>query len=221
MKKHKQKNTTNNQNWTVWINFCIPLVASPCVNNGTEGCMQWDPKSSRGHASMGTLGNRTFAQGKNPGDVAARFTGGDAGRSFVINFSCNKSLPGTGYPKFVQEFPALTYNFQWTTQYACPQNTSTPCNQQNTCGTCANVSNNTCEWCLDTFACTNKGDSSCSQWISWAKFCPNCNSYSNSCEECTTSSFGCGYCLDSSMCVSNGTSCNNFVATPNFCNLAA
>jgi len=118
------KKTVANQDWDVWINVCRDLVAQTC-GAGVAGCQQWDPKSTGGHAAMGTLASAAYQHigVANAIGVTVQYTGGGGNRKMEIDFVCDSSV-GTGMPGFTAESPPLHYNFLWKTKHACPVSSS-------------------------------------------------------------------------------------------------
>jgi hypothetical protein len=113
------KNTYPSQGWDIWINICRPLVTQICGPTAA-GCLQWDPKSPGGKASIGTATTLQFVRAVVPGSgVTAEFIQGDLDRKMEIDFKCDPNA-GTGFPAFQNEAPTHHYNFQWTSAYACP-----------------------------------------------------------------------------------------------------
>jgi len=116
------KNTYPSQGWDIWINVCRPLVTQICGPTAA-GCQQWDPKSPGGKAAMGTATTIQFQPAAVPGfegfGLTAEFIQGDLDRKMEIDFICDPNA-GTGSPSFKNEAPTHHYNFQWTSQYACP-----------------------------------------------------------------------------------------------------
>jgi len=116
------KGTFPNQGWDIWINVCRPLVVSTCGPNAA-GCQQWDPKSTGGHATMGSASAVQYQTAAIPGfenfGLTAEYAQGDLDRRMEIDFSCDPNA-GTGSPAFKNEGPTHHYNFVWSSQYACP-----------------------------------------------------------------------------------------------------
>jgi len=104
--------------WTIYINVCGPLVSAPCPPP-SSGCQQY----TGGQISIGSDTARTYnppnVPGKNGYGLTIQFTGGDGGRKMEIDFTCDPTA-GVGAPTWVNENPALHYNFEWKSQYACP-----------------------------------------------------------------------------------------------------
>jgi len=196
--------------WKVWLNFCGPLVSQLC-GSGVSGCMQWDPSTPTGKASIG-MENTVVFSGES-GSITATFTGGKSGRSEVINFFCDPTV-GVGVPFYVNEGPLLTYNFQWNTSFACPL----ACSQDKDCNDCANSG---CKWCLDSNSCIWVEDTSCMNFITNSEYCPEtkCSLFSDSCSDCLEHNDECDWCLDSQSCIQikDAQSCGNVFNDPTYC----
>jgi len=104
--------------WTIYMNVCGPLVQAPCPPP-SSGCQQY----TGGQISIGSDTARTYnppnVPGKNGYGLTIQYTGGDGGRKMEIDFTCDPTA-GIGAPTWVDENPALHYNFEWKSQYACP-----------------------------------------------------------------------------------------------------
>eukprot|EP01116_Phalansterium_solitarium_P001833 TRINITY_DN11653_c0_g1_i1.p1 TRINITY_DN11653_c0_g1~~TRINITY_DN11653_c0_g1_i1.p1 ORF type:complete len:265 (+),score=23.03 TRINITY_DN11653_c0_g1_i1:130-924(+) len=119
---HFQVQTTD-----FWMNVCRPTVTQVCGSSSAT-CQQWDPNSANGHASLGNAGTATFTPPSVPGEngqgFTLQFTGGDKPpgqnnpRTMEIDFICD-SAAGVGAPSYAGEQPALHYNFQWRSAFAC------------------------------------------------------------------------------------------------------
>jgi len=203
------KDTFPFQSWDVWINLCRSLITTVCTS-GSGVCQQWQSSVPTGHASMGVADTLQFTEGV--GFIRALMTQGDNDRTTEIDFACDPSQ-GTGKPVFVSENPVRFYTFKWSSQYACP---SASCGGGYDCNSC--VSNGTCQWCLDTQQCQQKGTPTCTSYINNPIYCPAGCSQFNDCNGCTAS--GCSWCLDSRKCLNTrDPKCQDKVSKPIYCNL--
>eukprot|EP01116_Phalansterium_solitarium_P011322 TRINITY_DN26963_c0_g1_i1.p2 TRINITY_DN26963_c0_g1~~TRINITY_DN26963_c0_g1_i1.p2 ORF type:complete len:165 (-),score=15.30 TRINITY_DN26963_c0_g1_i1:234-728(-) len=115
------------QSTDFWMNVCQPVVTKVCGST-CACCQQWNPNSPTGHASLGNATTASFqppsVPGQNGQGFTIQFTGGDKPpgqtnpRTMEIDFICDQNA-GMGTPDYAGEQPALHYNFQWRSKYAC------------------------------------------------------------------------------------------------------
>jgi len=101
---------------TYYINVCTPVVKTTC-GNGVAACQTWNGgDASLGQATTLQLGPITGFTGQG---LTGSFVGGDEGRSFEIDFKCDKTK-GKGMPEYLtQTGTPVHYVLQWFTEFAC------------------------------------------------------------------------------------------------------
>eukprot|EP01116_Phalansterium_solitarium_P001719 TRINITY_DN1152_c0_g2_i1.p1 TRINITY_DN1152_c0_g2~~TRINITY_DN1152_c0_g2_i1.p1 ORF type:complete len:291 (-),score=25.86 TRINITY_DN1152_c0_g2_i1:209-1081(-) len=223
---HFQVQTTD-----FWINVCRPTVTQVCGSSSAT-CEQWDPNSANGHASLGNAGTATFNPPSVPGEngqgFTVQFTGGDKPpgqnnpRTMEIDFICDHSA-GVGVPSYAGEQPALHYNFQWRSSYACAATPPPPPSCAGTsCGGCLANATGQCVWCLDSGSCSSMANfnASCTNWVTKPQYCPApACSQQATCAGCVGVG-GCSWCLDTASCVvspSNPSICADTVSNVTYC----
>jgi len=205
-----------------WINVCRPVVSTickSCCGSDVAGCMQWDPNSQNGQASIGAYSSATFMPLKGQKGVILLYISGLNARTYEVDFVCDPSQK-IGAPVFANENPTKHYNFVWNTAQACPQ---FGCANSSWCQDCLSDGSGSCKWCLDSNQCepNTEYDKRCMSYVQNPKFCPPDVCAPNSdCTSCAGES-GCSWCLDSSSCIHtpgpNRFPCDNIISTPSLC----
>eukprot|EP01116_Phalansterium_solitarium_P004702 TRINITY_DN1577_c0_g1_i1.p1 TRINITY_DN1577_c0_g1~~TRINITY_DN1577_c0_g1_i1.p1 ORF type:complete len:265 (-),score=17.77 TRINITY_DN1577_c0_g1_i1:761-1555(-) len=195
-----------------YLNACRSVVTTACKTANCAACQTW----SGGQACLGTITTSSFQANGN--SVALSFTGGDDGRSMIIDFVCDQSA-GIGTPVFSTETLAKEYVFSWASQFACP--ISQTCNATS-CGGCVATGADQCVWCLDSQSCSSMADfnASCTNWVAKPQYCPApaCSTQST-CTGCMGMD-GCSWCLDTTSCIahpSNPSVCPDIVSNVTYC----
>jgi len=108
--------------WDFIINICNEVIEPACVRN-VGVCQVWNYNcffTGCGSASLGSSEDLLFSVSTSGDNILAKFGKGDDGRSSTITFTCDDSA-GAGKPTYVAETPINSYQFSWTSAYACPK----------------------------------------------------------------------------------------------------
>eukprot|EP01098_Paradermamoeba_levis_P004216 TRINITY_DN1821_c0_g1_i1.p1 TRINITY_DN1821_c0_g1~~TRINITY_DN1821_c0_g1_i1.p1 ORF type:complete len:323 (+),score=60.17 TRINITY_DN1821_c0_g1_i1:112-969(+) len=116
------------QSTSYFLNLCGPLASFNCYTTPNASACQ---NFASFNYALGTSYSQTVLPPNSFGaEFVLNYRGGDAGRSYSIEFFCsppnntNSSYPSI--PEYMNESPIKTYNFRWITSKACPTPTPTP-----------------------------------------------------------------------------------------------